>query len=92
MISLGVMEMLLRKIERVGFFRPIIKVDPGSKDLVRGTGYPSDDGNGKDIPGALGGSHLPKVLSGYRPTDLLVPLPQSASGLVRPKFGNPEDH
>lgn len=29
-ISLGVMEMLLRKIERVGFFRPIISVDPGS--------------------------------------------------------------
>jgi phosphate acetyltransferase len=29
-ISLGVMEMLLRRIERVGFFRPIISVDPGS--------------------------------------------------------------
>ena len=28
-ISLGVMEMLLRKIDRVGFFRPIINVDPG---------------------------------------------------------------
>jgi phosphate acetyltransferase len=35
LISLGVMEMLLRKIERVGFFRPIIKVDPGSKDRDR---------------------------------------------------------
>jgi phosphate acetyltransferase len=29
-ISLGVMEMLLRKMDRVGFFRPIIDVDPGS--------------------------------------------------------------
>ena len=27
-ISLGVMEMLLRKIDRVGFFRPIIDADP----------------------------------------------------------------
>lgn len=30
-ISLGVMEMLARKICKVGFFRPIIKVDPGSE-------------------------------------------------------------
>ena len=29
-VSLGVMEMLLRKIERVGFFRPIINVEPES--------------------------------------------------------------
>ncbi|MBD3306616.1 phosphate acetyltransferase [candidate division KSB3 bacterium] len=29
-ISLGVMEMLLRKIRKVGFFRPIINVDPQS--------------------------------------------------------------
>ena len=30
-ISLGVMEMLLRKIDKVGFFRPIINVDPASE-------------------------------------------------------------
>ncbi|MBW2173454.1 MAG: AAA family ATPase [Deltaproteobacteria bacterium] len=30
-ICLGVMEMLLRKIDRVGFFRPIIDVDPTSE-------------------------------------------------------------
>ncbi|MEE8381096.1 MAG: phosphate acetyltransferase [Thermodesulfobacteriota bacterium] len=30
-VSLGVMEMLIRKICRVGFFRPIINVDPGSE-------------------------------------------------------------
>jgi phosphate acetyltransferase len=30
-ICLGVMEMLLRKIDHVGFFRPIIDVDPTSK-------------------------------------------------------------
>ena len=30
-ISLGVMEMLARKICKVGFFRPIINVDPGSE-------------------------------------------------------------
>ena len=30
-VALGVMEMLIRKICRVGFFRPIINVDPGSK-------------------------------------------------------------
>ena len=29
-ISLGVIEMLMRKIDRVGFFRPIINVDPSS--------------------------------------------------------------
>ena len=29
-VSLGVMEMLLRKIERVGFFRPIIHAEPES--------------------------------------------------------------
>ena len=29
-ISLGVMEMLLRKIKNVGFFRPIINIDPNS--------------------------------------------------------------
>lgn len=32
-ISLGVMEMLLRKIDRVGFFRPIIEGDSGKKIL-----------------------------------------------------------
>jgi phosphate acetyltransferase len=32
-VILGVMEMLLRKIDRVGFFRPIINVDPGLNDL-----------------------------------------------------------
>ena len=31
-VILGVMEMLLRKIDRVGFFRPIINVDPGLND------------------------------------------------------------
>ncbi len=31
-VSLGVMEMLLRKIERVGFFRPIIADGSGEKD------------------------------------------------------------
>ncbi len=30
-ISLGVMEMLLRRIDKVGFFRPIINVDPDSE-------------------------------------------------------------
>jgi len=30
-ISLGIMEMLARKIDKVGFFRPIINVAPGSK-------------------------------------------------------------
>jgi phosphate acetyltransferase len=30
-VALGVMEMLIRKICRVGFFRPIINVDPGSE-------------------------------------------------------------
>lgn len=30
-VSLGVMEMLMRKIDKVGFFRPIINVDPGLK-------------------------------------------------------------
>ena len=40
-VSLGVMEMLLRKIERVGFFRPLINVEPESGamdndiDLIR---------------------------------------------------------
>jgi len=32
LISLGVMEMLLGKIDRVGFFRPIINMDPGLKN------------------------------------------------------------
>ena len=32
-ISLGVMEMLSRKVGRVGFFRPLISVDPASGDL-----------------------------------------------------------
>lgn len=32
-ISLGVMEMLLRKMTKVGFFRPIINVDPTSKKM-----------------------------------------------------------
>jgi len=31
-ICLGIMEMLLRKVDRVGFFRPIIDVDPTSKE------------------------------------------------------------
>ena len=31
-ICLGLMEMLLRKIDRVGFFRPIIDVDPTSNE------------------------------------------------------------
>lgn len=31
-ISLGVMEMLLRKIDRVAFFRPMIEVDPTAKE------------------------------------------------------------
>jgi phosphate acetyltransferase len=31
-ISLGVMEMLLRRVERVGFFRPVIKSDPRTGD------------------------------------------------------------
>ena len=31
-ISLGIMEMLLRKIDRVGFFRPIIETRKDSKD------------------------------------------------------------
>ena len=30
LVSLGIMEMLLRKIHKVGFFRPIISVDPAS--------------------------------------------------------------
>jgi len=34
-ICLGVMEMLLRKIDRVGFFRPIIDVDPTSAERDR---------------------------------------------------------
>jgi phosphate acetyltransferase len=33
LVSLGVMEMLLRKIERVGFFRPIAKGRPGVDEL-----------------------------------------------------------
>lgn len=32
-VSLGVMEMLLRKIEKVGFFRPLINADPGIEGL-----------------------------------------------------------
>lgn len=32
-ITLGIMEMLLRKIKRVGFFRPIINVKPGNNEL-----------------------------------------------------------
>lgn len=32
LISLGVMEMLLGKIDRVGFFRPIVNIDPGLKN------------------------------------------------------------
>ncbi len=32
-ISLGVMEMLLRKIDKVGFFRPIITFDPNSNKM-----------------------------------------------------------
>ena len=32
-VSLGVMEMLLRKIDRVGFFRPLINADPGVEGL-----------------------------------------------------------
>ena len=32
-ISLGVMEMLLRRINKVGFFRPIINVEPDSKKM-----------------------------------------------------------
>ena len=32
-VSLGVMEMLLRKIEKVGFFRPLINADPGVEGL-----------------------------------------------------------
>ncbi len=38
LISLGVMEMLLGKIDRVGFFRPIINMDTGLK-------YPDNDIN-----------------------------------------------
>jgi phosphate acetyltransferase len=38
-ICLGVMELLLRNIERVGFFRPFINVDPATNkkdnDIVR---------------------------------------------------------
>jgi phosphate acetyltransferase len=30
-VSLGLMEMLLRKMERVGFFRPLITVDKGTE-------------------------------------------------------------
>lgn len=33
LISLGVMEMLLREIDKVGFFRPIINVDPDLKKM-----------------------------------------------------------
>ncbi len=33
LISLGVMEMLMRKIDRVGFFRPLISTDPNIKCL-----------------------------------------------------------
>ncbi len=34
-VCLGVMEMLLRKIERVGFFRPIINIEQGTQDPDR---------------------------------------------------------
>jgi len=34
-ISLGVMEMLLRNIHKVGYFRPLIKIDDGSKKRDR---------------------------------------------------------
>ncbi|MBE9521555.1 MAG: AAA family ATPase, partial [Proteobacteria bacterium] len=33
LIALGVMEILMRKIDRVGFFRPLINTDPNLKDL-----------------------------------------------------------